>query len=380
MSNYTKEFCVVGGGIAGLSIACHLSAKSGVCVLERESDLAYHTSGRSAAVYSEIYTDGLSGLLSTLSRSFFDAPPAGFTEQPLIETNGCLHTATAEEAGQLRSIHASRRNEVDGLELLEPADASARVPIIRTEDGAIRAALWEPLAARLDVAELLAGYRKNTLHNGGDILCGAEVVAIEREQDQWKITLADGRTVLSEKIVNAAGAWGDVIAEMAGVKPIGLSPLRRTMIIFDGPEGEDVREWPAVGGIAGGYYYMSEAGKLMGSSADEVPSAPCDAQPEEYDIALAAYNIESATTLEIKHIHHKWAGLRTFAPDRQPVIGWDPSNPDFFWLVGQGGTGIQTAPALSQLAAGLAMREPIPADLLELGITEQSLGRARLNV
>ena len=297
-----------------------------------------------------------------------------------MEANGCLHTATAQESGQLRSILKSRANEVRGLELLGQAEVASRVSIIRTQDGTIQGALWEPTAARLDVAGLLAGYRKNTLGGGGEILCDAEVVAIEQAQDQWNISLADGRLIIADKLINAAGAWGDAIAEMAGIEPLGLSPLRRTMIIFDGPDGENVREWPAVGGITGGYYYMSEAGKLMGSSADEVPSAPCDAQPEEYDIALAAYNIESATTLEIKHIHHKWAGLRTFAPDRQPVVGWDPSNLDFFWLVGQGGTGIQTAPALSQIAAGLATREPIPADLLELGITEQSLSRARLNV
>ncbi len=379
MSDLTTDFCIIGGGIAGLSVACHLSCRSDVCLLERESDLAYHTSGRSAAVYSRIYTDGLAGLLSELSRPFFDSPPAEFTQQALIDTNGCLHTATLEDADQLQWLYESRVDEVKGLELLHQAEVSARVPIVRTRDGTIQGALWEPLAARLDVAELIAGYRKQTLCHGGQILCGAEVIAIERERNSWAIYLGDGGKVSADKIVNAAGAWGDRIAEMAGVNSLGLAPMRRTMITFDGPAEADFDDWPAVGGISGGYYFMAEAGKLMGSSADEIPSPPCDAQPEEYDIALAAYNIEAATTLEIKHIHHKWAGLRTFSPDRQPVIGYDPSSPTFFWLVGQGGVGIQTAPAVSQLAADLAMHEPIGAEFAELGITEQSVGRARFD-
>ena len=379
MSDLSTDFCIIGGGVAGLSIAYHLSASADVCLLERESDLAYHTSGRSAAVYSAIYTDGLSGQLSALSRPFFDAPPDGFTVQSLTHVNGCLHTATLEDIDQMRSIYESRVGAAQGLELLEPAEVAARVPILRTEDGTIQGALWEPLAARLDVAELMAGYRKQTLLSGGEIGCGAEVVAIRHDRDQWSISLSDGRVVSATIIVNAAGAWGDVIAEMAGIEPLGLSPLRRTMIIFDGPKDADIENWPAVGGITGGYYFMKEAGKLMGSGADEIPSPPCDAQPDEYDIALAAHNIELATSLEIKHIHHKWAGLRTFAPDRQPVIGYDPSNPAFFWLVGQGGTGIQTAPALSELAADLALNKPIRTDLIDLGITEQSVGRARFD-
>jgi len=379
LSDLTTDFCIIGGGIAGLSIASHLSAKTDVCLLERESDLAYHTSGRSAAVYSEIYTDGLSGMLSGLSRPFFESPPAGFTEQALLDTNGCLHTAAVQELDQLRAIYRERAGQIRGLELLDPAQLSARMPILRTQDDSIHGALWEPLAARLDVAELIAGYRRQTLRNRGEIQCNAEVLEIKEGQGQWQLLLGDNRVIIANKIVNAAGAWGDVIAEMAGVKPLGLTPLRRTMIVFDGPEGGDLQHWPSVGGIGGGYYFMKEAGKLMGSSADEVLSPPCDAQPDEYDVALAAHNIQSATTLEIKHIHHKWAGLRTFAPDRQPVIGYDPSNPGFFWLVGQGGTGIQTAPAMSELAACLAMNEPVGEELVDRGITEQSVGRARFD-
>jgi D-arginine dehydrogenase len=234
------------------------------------------------------------------------------------------------------------------------------------------------MAARIDVAGLIAGYRKHITRNGGNILCGAEVVAIKRYQQQWKVCLRNGEVIIANKIINAAGAWGDVVAEMAGAEPVGLSPLRRSMIIFDGPLDMEFNHWPAIGGIMGGYYFMPEAGRLMGSSADEVPSHPCDAQPEEYDIALAAHQIEAVTTLDIKRIHHKWAGLRTFTPDRQPLVGYDVSCPDFFWAVGQGGVGIQTAPALSQLATRLALNEKPDADYIDVGITAGNLGRQRL--
>jgi D-arginine dehydrogenase len=364
-----KEFCIIGGGVAGLSIASHLSSVADVCVLEREEDLAYHASGRSAAIYSELYVDGVFGELTRLSKPFFVSPPEGFTETPLINPIGTLFTANALEIEQLESIYGEKKATVPGLEMLDQAELVKRIPILKTGDEYIQCAIHEPMAARLDVGELVASYRKQTMHNGASILCNAEVVGISREQQQWKVRLRNGELIIANRIINAAGAWGDAIAEIAGIKPVNLSPLRRSMIIFDGPTDSDFSAWPAVGGISGGYYFMPEAGKLMGSCADEVLSPACDAQPEEYDIALAAYNIEAATTLKIKQIHHKWAGLRTFAPDRQPVIGYDPACPEFFWCVGQGGAGIQTAPALSQIAASLALNETPDEMLVNVGST-----------
>lgn len=237
--------------------------------------------------------------------------------------------------------------------------------------------LHETDAFKIDVGAMVEAYRKHTLASKGEIRRNANVTALAHSSEGWQVTLADGETIRAAKLINAAGAWGDEIASLAGVKPVGLSPLRRTIITFDGPAGEDVSHWPAIGGLAGGYYFMPEAGKLLGSAADEVPASPCDAQPEEYDLALAAHNIESQTTLNIERIHHKWAGLRTFSADRQPVVGYDSSNRDFFWLVGQGGFGIQTAPALSRVAAILARQESLPGEFQAAGLSELALSASR---
>jgi D-arginine dehydrogenase len=374
-----KDFCIIGGGIAGLSIAYHLSQSTDICVLEQESDLAYHTTGRSAALYSELIVEGMVGKLTRLSHDFFAAPPEEFTERPLIDPIGCLFTATASEVEHLQTTFGMSAGESRGLKILDGAEIVNRIPILKTGKNSLQCALYEPIAARIDVGELIAGYRKNTLRNGGEILCGTEVVSISRDRKQWKVCLQNGEVIKANKIINAAGAWGDVIAEMAGAKPVGLTPMRRSMIVFDGPVDIDFTHWPAIGGITGGYYFLPEAGKLVGSSSDEVPSPPCDASPEEYDIALAAHRIEAVTSLNIKRIHHKWAGLRTFTPDRQPLIGYDDACPDFFWAVGQGGAGIQTAPALSKVAASLALNKALNNDLTDAGITADNLGRKRLD-
>jgi D-arginine dehydrogenase len=214
-------------------------------------------------------------------------------------------------------------------------------------------------------------------HNGGAVQCNAEVTSLTKNSDGWKAQLANGESVNSKYVVNAAGSWGDVIATLAGVPPLGLTPFRRNIIIFDGPENTDVSQWPAMASITGEYYFLPEAGKLMGSSADEVPSEPCDAQPEEYDIALAAHNIESVTTLEIKHIHHKWGGLRTFAPDRQLVAGYDENAEGFFWFVGQGGFGMQTSAASARAAALLALEESLPKEFEDAGVSAEVLSPIR---
>jgi D-arginine dehydrogenase len=367
------DFCVIGGGIAGLSIAAELSSRAKVLLLEREQDLAYHTSGRSAALYSELSAESTALALSKLARPFLVEPPAGFSEYPLHKDIDCIFTAKDDEAEHIQEQSA----KLDNPQILDIDQMLAKVPILRTGGEDICAGLLEAVGFRIDVGALLQGYRKQFKQNGGIIRCDAEVTALTQEKDSWKVQLANNDSVSTLGVINAAGAWGDVLAEMAGVTPLGLTPLRRNIIVFDGPANVDVNQWPAVASITGAYYFLPEAGKLMGSSADEVPSLPCDAQPEEYDIALAAHNIESVTTLDIRQIHHKWAGLRTFAPDRQLVAGYDAAKPGFFWFVGQGGFGMQTSAASARAAALLALEEPLPAEYENAGVTAEVLSPRR---
>ncbi len=368
------DFCIIGGGIAGLSLASHLAQKAQVLLLEREPDLAYHTTGRSAALYSGIYVDGVSRALTQLSLPFFLETPGSFSQQPLTSPIGCIFTARESE----RALVEKLLRADPGLELLGTEEMQQRVPILKFGEQSIQLGLLEKNAFKIDVAAMVEGYRRHTLNGQGEIKRNANVVSMRHSSRGWNIELANAEHVHARRVVNASGAWGDVIAGMAGINPVNLRPLRRTIITFDGLNGVDMSNWPAVGGLAGGYYFMPEAGKLLGSAADEVPSAPCDAQPEEYDIALAAQNIENHTTLTIERIHHSWAGLRTFAQDRQPVVGYDEENRDFFWLVGQGGFGIQTAPALARLAALLALEEPLDSEYEQSGFPVSDVLPGRL--
>jgi D-arginine dehydrogenase len=367
------EFCIVGGGIAGLSIAYQLSASSSVVLLEREPRLGTQTTGRSAALYSELPMAGTVRGLSRLSRPFFISPPAEFGTMPLHAPLGCILTARAADLGQLEAYAAD-----DGrLQWLDADALRARVPILRVQPDGIVAGLLESGAFRIDVAALVEDYRRGARARGAEIRSGSEVYGLSRAGECWSIDTGAGGPLRADVIVNAAGAWGDAVAALAGAAPLGLMPLRRTIIVFDPPPSLDCRAWPAVGGVDGSYYLLPDAGRLMGSAADEVPSPPCDAQPDELDVALAAQRIEDVTSMTIARIRNRWAGLRTFAPDRLPVVGYDPAVVGFFWFVGQGGFGIQTAPALARAAAALALDQPLPDDCVHAGITGQALSPAR---
>ena len=369
------DFCIIGGGIAGLSVAHHLSQRADVIVLEKEADLAYHTTGRSAALYSNIYVDGVSRVLTELSRSIFMDADTDFSRQSLHQKTGCIFTAAENDREFVEELVKAGSDR----EIVETDYMLKQVPILKPDEPSIQLGLLEKNAFKIDVAGLVETYRRQTLDNHGEIRRNAAVTSMQHTGQNWNVQLAGGEQIRAHKIINAAGAWGDVVAGLAGVQPMNLRPLRRTIITFDGLQEKDMSNWPAVGGLKGGYYFMPEAGKLLGSAADEVPSEPCDAQPEEYDIALAAHNIESHITLDIERIHHSWSGLRTFSPDRQPIAGYDNGNPNFFWLVGQGGFGIQTAPALSKLAAVLALEESLPTEFESAGLLASEVAPGRFS-
>jgi D-arginine dehydrogenase len=229
----------------------------------------------------------------------------------------------------------------------------------------------------IDVAGLLEGFLRGFRQRGGEIATKAEAFRIEEKGDSWEVD-AGGRTFHAAVVVNAAGAWCDAVGRLAGARPVGLRPLRRTAITFDGPNDTDTRSWPLVIDADEDFYFKPEGAQLLASPCDETPSEPCDASPEDYDVALAADHVQRATTLEIRHIRNRWAGLRSFVADRCPVIGMDAEHPGFFWLAGQGGFGIMTSPAAARAAAELIVNGSLPKDLTALGVTPAMLSPERL--
>jgi D-arginine dehydrogenase len=357
---------VVGGGIAGLSLAATLAPECQVQVLERETQPGYHATGRSAAYFSPALGNAVVQQLTAASADFFREPPAGFTDAALLHPRDALHLFPARshsDAGEaiLQAEALLGRGDTADVHELSVAQAQALWPVLRP--GYIESAALEQGGGDLDVDALLQGYRRRLLRSGGTLTSGAEVIAVERHPSGWQVSTAD-RQFRAKVLVNAAGAWSDQLAAMAGVSELGLQPLRRTAMVLPLAASTAAERWPFVvqGTADAPFYVRPDAGALMLSAADEAPSLPCDAQPEEMDIALAIHRLQRASTLRFDRVTRAWAGLRTFAPDRTFVIGFDARVDDFFWCAGQGGYGVQTAPALSNLAARLLLRGLRPGD------------------
>lgn len=365
------DFAIVGAGIAGASAAARLGGQASVLMLEQEAAPGYHSTGRSAALYSALYGNDTITAITRASRTFFDAPPEGFCEYPLLSPRGVLFAGSESDAQAIA--------EIAGLPLarrMETAEALQLVPIL-TEEYAVHCA-WEPDAFDVDVHALHQGFLRMARRTGAELVCRAGVTALSRGPNGWRIATDNGE-FLAKVLVNAAGAWADRVAQLAGARALGIQPLRRTAMIVDAGLQGDFRKWPAV--IAGdeSWYIKPDAGLMLASPADETPTDPCDAQPEEIDIAICADRIESRTRLQIKRIVRSWAGLRSFAPDRTPVIGYDPQVEGFFWLAGLGGYGVQTSPALSEVAAALALRQDIPSHILDEGFDPAAVSPQRFS-
>jgi D-arginine dehydrogenase len=367
------DVAVIGGGIAGAAAAAHLASHARVLVLERETQPGYHATGRSAALFSEIYGNASIRALTRASRAFLFAPPAGFAESPLVSSRGALYVANA---GQLDALDAfaSLPDVAAGTRRIDAHEARLFSPALREDY--VAAAVYEPDAQDVDVHALHQGYLRWLRERGGRLMNNAGVNAIRRQDDAWTITTEAG-VFHARLLVNAAGAWVDEIAALAGAAPIGIQPLRRTAFMVDAPTGSDSDRWPMTIDIDEQFYFKPDAGRLLLSPADETPSAPCDALPDDLDIAVAVDRIEQATTLTITHVRQKWAGLRSFVADRSPVIGYDAAIADFFWIAALGGYGIQTAPSVGRLAAALIQKHPAPADLVALGLDVASIAPAR---
>jgi D-arginine dehydrogenase len=251
-------------------------------------------------------------------------------------------------------------------------------PALRTGEGAAVTGILDPTGLKLDSDALLQSFARAIRAAGGEILHGRRIASIERRAGGWAVRSETGETWSAPILIDAAGAWADRVAELAGARPIGLRPKRRTIIVVDPPTGMDFSAWPLTHSAAGDFYMLPEAGQLLVSPADEVEDDPCDAAPEEYDVALAADRLEHYTTVPVTRIAHRWAGLRSFVADRVPTAGFDPDSPGFFWLVGQGGYGIQTAPAMAAIVEALLIGGPWPEGLEALGVTADIIRPERL--
>lgn len=376
------DFVVVGAGIAGASVAWQLSGRHSVLVLERESQPGYHSTGRSAALFLEHYGPAQVQALTRASQAFYEAPPADFLPAPVLSPRGALYVARADQRDQLDAAYAEARLHSQAVRTLEPAELLALVPCLRPE--VVAAGFLDENARDIDVHGLHQGFLRGLRQRGAQLRCHAEVVALARDAQQacWQLTLADGSQVAARHVVNAAGAWADELAQLAGLDRLGLVPKRRSAFTFPVPSGVDAARWPAVMGVDDSFYFKPDAGQLLGSPANADPTRPHDVVPEELDVATGIFHIEAYTTLQIRRPSHTWAGLRSFVADGELVIGWDAppeaGRPGFFWLAAQGGYGIQTAYGAGLLARNLLLGEAVDAGLRAHGVAPERLSPARL--
>ena len=370
------DFVIVGAGIAGASLAYQLAPHARVALLEREEQPGYHSTGRSAALFMETYGTPAIRALTRASRAFYITPPPGFTEHPILSPRGVVHVAQIGCERELEEELALASQTSTQAERLSVEQVCARVPVLRGE--LLCGALYVPDAMDIDVHALHQGYLRGFRANGGQLLNHAELASAAFADGAWAIELTDGRSLRAAHLVDAAGAWADVVAQRCGVRPIGLQPKRRTAFTFAPPAGIDSANWPAVVGIDESYYFKPDAGQLLGSPANADPVEPHDVQPEELDVATGIYHIEQMTTLTIRRPSHVWAGLRSFVPDGDLVIGPDNYAPNFFWVAAQGGYGIQTAAAASEFAASMLLQGQPTERLLQFGVSAEALAPGRL--
>jgi D-arginine dehydrogenase len=366
------DIIVIGAGIAGAGIAAHLAETKRVLILEMEDRPGFHTTGRSAATYEPNYGPPPMLAFTRASHDFFLDPPQGFTDGPLLVPRASLFFEAEGQDAFTEKFLASG----SGLDELSEAQALKHFPILRK--GYAKRIFLDPNTGDLDVDLLHRGYLKLFKSRGGQLFNNAAAETIERVGSHWRVTTAQG-VFESEILVNAAGAWGDVVAVKAGVKPVGLQPKRRSIgvIPMDGIEG--AADFPMVTDMGETWYAKPQSGKMIVSSADATPVDPHDAYADDMAIAEGIERLMNATTIEVTRLDSSWGGLRTFAPDGSPVIGYDPHTEGFFWLVGQGGYGIQSAPALSRTAAAMALGNEIPQDVSEAGLIVSDISPQRFN-
>ena len=366
------DIIILGAGMAGASAAYFLAPHAGVVLVERETAPGYHSSGRSAAQFTVGITQPTMRRLAQASRAFFEAPPEGFAPEPLLTPRGSLTVGRADQTARLQANHDRLTSVGATARHVGRDEALALFPALRPER--VAAGVFEPDAMDIDVDMLLQGYLRGARNRGARIVTGAGTSAIERQAGRWLVRTADAEYA-APLLLNAAGAWADEVATLAGVVPVGIVPHRRTAFTFAGPA--EASGWPHVNTVDHHWYVKPETGRLMGSLADATPTVPCDAWPEDIDVAQAIENIGQDTQFEIARPLSTWAGLRSFAADREPVPGTRADAPGFYWLAGQGGCGILTSPALGRATAALMLGRDLPDEQRAIGLTAGDLAPDR---
>jgi D-arginine dehydrogenase len=375
MNSMDCDIVIIGAGISGAGAGYALGGKRRIVMLEGESQPGYHTTGRSAGLYEPVLGNATVRCFNAASGTFFKSPPSGFAERPLMTRRGELTISDADNRAAL-----DRLLNLDGLsghEIREvsPGEALAMIPILRRD--LVRWAALEPEVMDMDAHAIHQGYLRGFASQGGTLICDAPVKRIERNSGIWRIE-AGGQSFRASVVVNAAGAWADEVARLAGLATLGLQPKRRTAAILPAPEGIDTRAWPVAGFAGEPGYVKPEAGKLLVSPGDATPVDPQDVQPEELDVALLVDWFENKTTMTVRRVERRWAGLRTFASDNGPVLGEDPEGPGFWWLAGQGGYGIMMSESLGRSLAAMLRHGELPADIRALGVDPADISPRRL--
>ena len=368
------DFLVIGAGMAGASAAHELSRAGKVVIIERENQPGYHTTGRSAALFVETYGNAVIRAINKASRGFLDSPPDGFCDGPILTPRGTMFVATEETLPNLQAEYEAARQLTTSVRLIGDKDVHELHPALNRD--LIVAGLYSPEDMDIDVSALHWGYLRGARSRGALLVGDAELISIGRDGGAWRAKTRAG-DYTAPVVINAAGAWADEIGAMAGAKPIGLVPKRRTAFTFDPPADKDMRRLPGVIAADESWFLKPEAGHLLGSPADETPSPPCDAQPEELDLAIAIDRIETHTMVKVGRLVSKRAGLRSFVADKSPVAGMEPGLEGFCWCAGQGGYGIQTAPGMGRVTAALATGAAFPEDLAALGLSAGDLAPDR---
>lgn len=368
------DVVIIGGGIAGASAAYFLARQGSVALMEREEHFSYHSSGRTAAQFTVGIGAATMRRMAQASRAFLETPPDGFCANPILTPRGCLTVARAGQDAALRRLQDSLASVGARADYLDREGALALFPALVADK--VDAGVHEPDAMDIDVDLLLQGYLRGARANGASLFTGAAVEGIRRENGAWHVRSSAGE-IVAPVVINAAGAWVDEVARMAGLAPLGVVPHRRTAFTFPLQRDFDTRDWPHVSNVDYRWYVKPEPGCLMGSLCDAVPAEPGDVYPEDLDVAQAIENIEADTRLRVGRPLSQWAGLRSFVADRNPVAGTRPDAPGFYWLAGQGGCGILTSPAMGQAIAALVAGRDLPEPLSALGVTAAALAPDR---
>ena len=369
------DICIVGGGIAGASVAYFAAPHARVLLLEREREVGYHSTGRSAAVYSPQYGSLLNRRLTAVAGNFLRSPPAGFAAQALLAPRGFLTLGHDADLDARDAALAEAAATGETLMALTPAQIRARIPFLKPD--AVTWGLLDASAEDMDVEAMLQGYLRGARSGGAVVRTGIDIATIERDGTGWRLQGQD-LDVRAACVVNAAGAWADVVADQARVAPLGVVPHRRTALVCDVPQASDLKHCPMTVWGHESFYFKPEAGRLLISLAEETPTEAGDAQPEELDVAIAVDRVEQVVNFEIRKLQRAWAGLRSFVADRDPVSGFDKQASGFYWHAALGGYGIQTSPALGLYAACTLLDRPLPETFAEAGVDPAALAPARL--